>query len=140
MKLASFALIEKDDCYLLVCETSLKWKGHWFFPGGHVKKDESPEMAAIRESKEETGYNIQLDGMFYSKYNPGILIAELCFYYHAEPAPIEIKSMEEPGLLKYDWFTYEEILNLPLRENALDIINTYRNLKKHRPSQIKEYA
>ncbi|HET6225358.1 MAG TPA: NUDIX hydrolase [Bacteroidia bacterium] len=140
MKLTSFALVEKNDKYLLVCETSIRWKGHWFFPGGQVKKDESPEMAAVRETKEETGNDIKLDGMFYSKYNPGILIAELCFYYHAELDPLQVTIIDGSELLKYEWFTYDEILNLPLRENALDIINTYRNLKKHRPQQIKEYA
>ncbi|WLD94779.1 NUDIX hydrolase [Alkalihalobacillus sp. AL-G] len=35
----------------------------WNFPGGGVEKNESPEEACIREVKEETGYNIEIDQM-----------------------------------------------------------------------------
>jgi 8-oxo-dGTP pyrophosphatase MutT (NUDIX family) len=135
MKLTSFALIENNDRYLLVCETSLKWKGHWFFPGGKAKKDETPEQAAIREAKEEIACDIDLKGMFYTKYSPGILMAELCFYYYAEPRSYITRDKEIQPSLKSRWFNYEEILKLPLRENAIDIIDTYRNLKKRRSLQ-----
>ena len=75
--------------------------------------------------------------MFYTKYNPGILNAELCFYYYAEP--ISSLDMTDHSI-KSRWFNYEEIINLPLRENAIDIINTYRNLKKRRVIHVNEYA
>ena len=58
MKLASFTLIENDDNYLLVQENSLRWKNHWFLPGGKSEKNESPEQTAKREAKEEIGCDI----------------------------------------------------------------------------------
>lgn len=138
MKLASFTLIENDDNYLLVQENSLRWKNHWFLPGGKSEKNESPEQTAKREAKEEIGCDIELKEMFYTKYSPGIILAELCFYYYANPTlPIDMKSQHS---LKSRWFSYDEILTLPLRENAKDIIDTYRNLKKRRSLQITEYA
>lgn len=32
--------------------------GKWIQPGGHIEEDETPDQAAKREAKEETGYNI----------------------------------------------------------------------------------
>ncbi len=32
----------------------------WIAPGGHVELDETPEAAAIREAKEETGLDVEL--------------------------------------------------------------------------------
>lgn len=130
MKLTSFALIESNDSYLLIRESASKWKGKWFFPGGETKKNESPEQAVLRETKEEAACEIAVKGMFYSKYHHGLLNKNLCFYYYAEALSKEIKTQSDKHSLKSRWFKYEEILSLPLRENAMDIINTYRNLKK----------
>jgi 8-oxo-dGTP diphosphatase len=32
----------------------------WVLPGGHMEKDEQPEQTAIREVKEETGYQVEI--------------------------------------------------------------------------------
>lgn len=37
----------------------------WVFPGGRVEENESVAAAAIRECKEETGYDIKLNGVCY---------------------------------------------------------------------------
>jgi 8-oxo-dGTP diphosphatase len=39
------------------------FKGRWALPGGHVEYDESVEACAVRETKEETGLDVKLDGM-----------------------------------------------------------------------------
>lgn len=41
----------------LAKNTSDDRSGHWVFPGGHIKPDESSAKAAVREVKEETGIN-----------------------------------------------------------------------------------
>jgi ADP-ribose pyrophosphatase YjhB (NUDIX family) len=131
MKLTTFALIENNESYLLICEASTKWRGKWFFPGGHAKKHETPEQAVVRETKEEAACEIALKGMFYSKYFPGLLNNKLCIYYYAEAITKEIKKQPDKHSLESRWFKYEEIMELPLRDNVMDIINTYRNLKKN---------
>ena len=34
----------------------------WLQPGGHIELDEDPNQAAIREAKEETGFQVELVG------------------------------------------------------------------------------
>jgi 8-oxo-dGTP pyrophosphatase MutT (NUDIX family) len=36
--------------------------GKWLPPGGHIELDEDPNEAAIREAKEETGFDVELAG------------------------------------------------------------------------------
>jgi len=51
--------IVKDDCVLLHKHKKL---GTWLQPGGHIELDEDPNQAAMREAKEETGFDVELIG------------------------------------------------------------------------------
>ncbi|HVY73157.1 MAG TPA: NUDIX domain-containing protein [Candidatus Paceibacterota bacterium] len=44
--------------------------GIWLQPGGHVELDEGPTEAAIREAKEETGFDVELVGQHSPKTEP----------------------------------------------------------------------
>ena len=55
-------IIRQDDKYLLVQEKQPKAYGLWNVPAGYVDKGESIEQAAIREVKEESGYDVALGG------------------------------------------------------------------------------
>lgn len=39
------------------------WPPGWELPGGHCGRDEDPETAAIRETREETGYEVRVTGV-----------------------------------------------------------------------------
>jgi 8-oxo-dGTP diphosphatase len=44
----------------------------WNFPGGGIEEGETPEEAAIREAKEETGYEVKIIELLFAnekKYN-----------------------------------------------------------------------
>ncbi len=46
--------------YLLLQEAEGPSKGTWTFPGGRVDPNEDMEHAVIRETKEETGFDIRI--------------------------------------------------------------------------------
>ena len=126
MILKSFVLIEKAGRYLLIKEAAKKWNGKWFLPGGKVEINESPETAAHREVKEEAGCDISINGMFYFRYNTGFLDNYLAIFYSAKIVGEEIiKTVADKHSLDVQWFTYDEIIKLPLRQNLLDIIKNY---------------
>lgn len=52
-------LIVHESRILLVLHRKL---GRWLPIGGHIELDEDPEMAALREGREETGLEIELVG------------------------------------------------------------------------------
>jgi 8-oxo-dGTP diphosphatase len=63
VQIGSNAIVERDDGVLLVRLNYGPRNGHWSLPGGLVEADETIEDAAIRETKEETGFTVGLDGL-----------------------------------------------------------------------------
>jgi 8-oxo-dGTP diphosphatase len=61
---AAGVVIEEDGKILLVKRKFEPYKGDWCLPAGFMEYDESPEQCAIRESKEELGVDVELDGLF----------------------------------------------------------------------------
>lgn len=112
------AVIKKDGKYLLVQERKPHVYGLWNHPAGKVDEGETIEQAAIREAKEETGYDIVL------KEKVGIYHERLdlaCKHIFAgEIVGGEFKYQEEE-LLDARWFTYEEVMNMKdkLREPSV---------------------
>ena len=63
VRLAASTVVIKDDQLLMVRQGKGRKRGLWNLPGGKVEADESPMQAAIRETHEETGYVVALDGV-----------------------------------------------------------------------------
>ena len=50
---------------VLLCKRAIEPRyGLWTLPAGFMEYDESPEQCAVRESKEELGVDVELDGLF----------------------------------------------------------------------------
>ena len=56
-------IVEQNGKILLVRETKKGREGMFNVPGGHVESHETLFEAAIRETKEESGYDIELTGL-----------------------------------------------------------------------------
>jgi ADP-ribose pyrophosphatase YjhB (NUDIX family) len=129
MRIKSFVLIEKAGRYLLIKEAAPKWEEKWFFPGGNVKDGESPEEGAIRETMEEAGCGVTLNGIVYMRYYPSFFEGKIHIFYAATLVGDGIKITGDKHSLSVKWFTYEELAKLPLRQKMMDIVNSYREHK-----------
>lgn len=102
-------VIKRDGKYLLVQEKQERAYGLWNLPAGYVDRGEEIEVAAIRETKEESGYDVEL-------------IEKIEVYHENSSIPVkhafrarivggELKIQEEE-ILDARWLTYEEIEKL----------------------------
>lgn len=56
-------LVINDDKFLLVQEGKPGREGLYNLPGGHIDAHETILEAAVRETKEETGYDVEVTGL-----------------------------------------------------------------------------
>lgn len=71
VQVAANVAVEKDDRLLLVRLNYGPRSGHWALPGGLVEDDETTEQAAVRETEEETGLRVQIEGLLTTWMRPG---------------------------------------------------------------------
>ena len=60
---AAAVVVVQDEKILLVQRAIEPKKGRWSLPAGFVEIDETVRECAIRETKEETGLDVELDGI-----------------------------------------------------------------------------
>lgn len=111
-------VVKQNGTYLLIQETRDDIAGAWSVPGGHIELGESPENAAIREGKEETGFNLEIEG----KIDEFSLQAEgnnsYIYMFKAKlKSNKQDKLKEEIKVAR--WFSPEEIKTLQLRNPVL---------------------
>lgn len=110
---AAGVVIKRDGKYLLVQEKKVAVYGLWNIPAGRVDEGETVEEAAIREAKEETGFDVKL------KRKIGVFEPKPMFPKHAFEAEIVGGTLAIPKdeLLDVKWFTIEEIGALKFRSD-----------------------
>ena len=102
-------ILKRDGKYLLVQERKPNIYGLWNIPTGKIEEGEIVEQTAIREAKEETGYEIVLKekiGVYHER-----LDLACKHIFTGDIIGGEFKYQEEE-LLGADWFTYDEIMNM----------------------------
>jgi ADP-ribose pyrophosphatase YjhB (NUDIX family)/L-amino acid N-acyltransferase YncA len=79
-------LIEMDGGVVLIKRGGHIKPGRWALPSGYIEADESVEEAAIRESREETGLEVELSDLFgiYS-FPEGPPTSGIIVFYRARP-------------------------------------------------------
>ena len=56
-------IFDDDFNFILIKRKNNPYKDHWALPGGFVEYGESVETAAIREAKEETSIDVELESL-----------------------------------------------------------------------------
>jgi ADP-ribose pyrophosphatase YjhB (NUDIX family) len=117
---AAVALFDSDGKILLLRRRDNE---KWTMPGGTLDFGESLTDCAIREVREETGFNIRITGLIGTYTDPNVLIAysdgevrqEFTFVYSAEIEAGELVIDDEST--EATWTELQRAVELPLAES-----------------------
>lgn len=86
-------------------------KGHWDFPKGHVEEGETEVQTAIREVKEETNIDVEVNEKYryVTQYSPKEdVMKEVVFFLAKNTNDKRNAQLEEVSEVK--WFNFEEAI------------------------------
>ena len=118
------------ELYILLLEHN---KGHWSFSKGHVEKGESEKEAALREIKEETNLEVEIDLNFreVSVYSPKKNVMKEVIFFLATPKMGNI-SPQLSEINEIKWYKYDDALNVITYDNDRKILKlAYSYIKKY---------
>ncbi|MFZ0591643.1 MAG: NUDIX domain-containing protein, partial [Bryobacteraceae bacterium] len=115
----------------------------WTIPGGTLDFGESLTECAVREVREETGFNIRITGLIGTYTDPHILIAysdgevrqEFTFVYTAEIESGELAIDDESK--EASWVPLETAVKLPLAESQRRRLQDVVGYQKERRTFLK---
>ena len=115
---AAVAIVKYRDKWLLGLSTSSDDRSKkWCFPGGGIKKNESPFDAAVRECMEETGIKCTATKtILTTKDKKGVAFI---------PCKTNSKQQYKPNseFSVLGFFTRDEFNSLTLYKNVIDLVN-----------------
>ena len=97
--------------------------GHWDFPKGHVEEGETEKETAIREVKEETNIDVEVDEIYrYStKYSPKEDVVKEVIYFLAKNIN-DNKQAQLEEVSEVKWFAMEDAINKITFDNSRNIL------------------
>jgi len=118
----SLVVVRSDDRFLLVHER--KHGQAWYLPAGRVEPGETLAEAAIRETLEESGVEIELEGLLRLEHRPIGREARVRAFFVARPKPGSLpRTTPNEHSLGARLVTIEEASALPLRgDEVLEIL------------------
>jgi 8-oxo-dGTP pyrophosphatase MutT (NUDIX family) len=136
---------------------SHKELGKWLPPGGHLLCDErcrfleSPEEAAIREVKEETGFDVEICGKCYARYGRGhemLAIPESAHIHRIDEehdhfgsdffCKIKEKQTRTEGEEECRWFSSKELEDY-LNDGKLELNEHVRRMALKAIKRLSKY-
>ena len=98
-------------------------KGHWGFPKGHVEDGETEVQTAVREIKEETNLDVEIDvsKRFVEHYSPEEGIEKDVVFFVAKKVGGEVKVQEEE-VKDTEWLTPREAMERLTYESSKNIL------------------
>jgi len=164
-------VIIQDEKLLMVQEAKAECKGKYYLPGtssaglelrcspdwhflaGRMESGETLQQAAIREVKEEAGFDIEPTGIFAVEFNPigngyevtlslqtiysSLYLDRLVWQRFCMTANITggtLKTQPDQESLKAEWIPLANLENTPLR--AYDVLGILESYKAHHTKAI----
>lgn len=112
--------------FLLVYQSN----GHYSFPKGHVENNETEVETAIREIKEETNLDVEIDTNFRSVITYLVEsknVMKDSVYFVATPTTYNLKN-QEGEISECGWYNYDEVMNKLEFDNIKEVfvkVNNY---------------
>ena len=99
-----------NELYILLLKHN---KGHWSFAKGHMEENETEKETAIREVKEETNLDIDINTNFreISKYSPKKNVIKDVIFFLATPKTTDI-TPQLSEIKEIKWYKYEQALDI----------------------------
>lgn len=125
------AVVIRDNAILMTERKYPPFKGMWALPGGHLEFGEQLEAAAIRETKEETGINIEVTGFL--KFD-NIVTTELrksvhAVIFHFQGVYLSGRVISASDAKNAVWISLKELSNYNLSPVDINIIKEFVNIK-----------
>lgn len=123
-KVVTVVVIQHGDTVLLGRRNMEPALGMWSFVSGYVDRGEKVEEAAIREAKEETNLNVQLDellGVFSEQGNPHVVIAYRASIKHNDSSGLTAQ-LDEVSELAFFPLNYLPELAFPTDKHILHML------------------
>ena len=127
MSLFALVVVKRGSEFLVIQER--KFDQAFYVPGGRVDDGESFAQAALRETKEEAGIEVVLEGVLRLEHSPGRMRA----IFLARPADVDaaLKSTADEHSLGARWVTRNELEKLALRGDEVRSMFEYVALGGH---------
>ena len=113
-------------------------------PAGHLEQDESLAEAALRETREETGWDVRLTsfvGAYQWRAETGRHY--LRFAFAAEPVQHDPARKLDEGIVQAVWMTPDELQNAQSRHRSplvLQVVTDYLAGRRHPLSTLQHIA
>ncbi len=99
--------------------------GYWTYPAGYQEIDESTEGAAIRETLEEIGCHVELDGLLgvYSRPHATVVVVYLAHFAEDSPRPSTSKEAIEVRAFLPEEIPWEDLAFISTQQALRDWID-----------------
>lgn len=131
MKIIVGCIVLKDNSFVIVKEKQEHVYGKWNLPLGHLEEGEDIITGTKRESEEETGLKLDINGFVgvYQSYNKdGESIIKIIFKATTKDKKLNFQKDE---LLDAKWVTFEDFEKIPKEDirvrDIIDAVKDYKN-------------